>query len=67
MRHFWLHSLVEFIFWIYLCSCSFSPQHIEECCGWLRQKLDELNKEQDHIVHQHQEQVRATVLYLHEE
>uniref|UniRef100_A0A674P8Z8 Glycogen debranching enzyme n=1 Tax=Takifugu rubripes TaxID=31033 RepID=A0A674P8Z8_TAKRU len=35
---------------------SFSPQHIEECCGWLRQKLDELNKEQYHIVHQHQEQ-----------
>lgn len=67
MPDFWLHSLVEFIFWIYFCSCSLSPQHIEECCGWLRQKLDELNKEQDHIVHQHQEQVRAAVLYLHEE
>uniref|UniRef100_A0A3Q3XM66 Glycogen debranching enzyme n=1 Tax=Mola mola TaxID=94237 RepID=A0A3Q3XM66_MOLML len=35
---------------------SSSPQHIEECCGWLRQKLDELNEEQYHIVHQHQEQ-----------
>lgn len=46
-----------------LCLCSFSPQHIEECCGWLRQKLDELNKEQYHIVHQHQEQVRSAVLY----
>uniref|UniRef100_H3DLB9 Glycogen debranching enzyme n=1 Tax=Tetraodon nigroviridis TaxID=99883 RepID=H3DLB9_TETNG len=35
---------------------SFSPQHIEECCGCLREKLDELNKEQHHIVQQHQEQ-----------
>uniref|UniRef100_A0A8C4D5M3 Glycogen debranching enzyme n=1 Tax=Dicentrarchus labrax TaxID=13489 RepID=A0A8C4D5M3_DICLA len=30
--------------------------HIEECCGWLRQKLNELNDEQYHIMHQHQEQ-----------
>lgn len=38
--------------------CSLSPQHIEECCGWLNQKLTDLNAEQYHIVHQHQEQVR---------
>lgn len=36
---------------------SSSPQHIEECCGWLRQKLNELNDEQYQIVHQHEEQV----------
>ncbi|XP_035993698.1 glycogen debranching enzyme isoform X1 [Fundulus heteroclitus] len=35
---------------------SSSPQHIEESCGWLKQRLTELNKEQYHIVHQHQEQ-----------
>lgn len=35
---------------------SSSPQHIDECCGWLKQKLIELNEEQYHIVHQHQEQ-----------
>uniref|UniRef100_A0A8C7WWD4 Amylo-alpha-1, 6-glucosidase, 4-alpha-glucanotransferase a n=1 Tax=Oryzias sinensis TaxID=183150 RepID=A0A8C7WWD4_9TELE len=35
---------------------SSSPHHIEECCGWLRQRLNELNDEQKHIVHQHQEQ-----------
>ncbi|KAM8838506.1 glycogen debranching enzyme isoform 2-T4 [Synchiropus picturatus] len=35
---------------------SSSSHHIEDCCGWLRQKLNELNKEQHHIVHQHQEQ-----------
>lgn len=35
---------------------SFSPQHIEECCSWLNQKLTDLNAEQYHIVHQHQEQ-----------
>ncbi|XP_026006113.1 glycogen debranching enzyme isoform X3 [Astatotilapia calliptera] len=35
---------------------SLSPQHIEECCGWLNQKLTDLNAEQYHIVHQHQEQ-----------
>lgn len=37
--------------------CSSSPQHIEDCCAWLRQKLIELNEEQNHIVHQHLEQV----------
>ncbi|KAK9523633.1 hypothetical protein VZT92_018197 [Zoarces viviparus] len=42
---------------------SSSPQHIEECCGWLRQKLKELNEEQHNIMHQHQEQVRQCVMY----
>ncbi|XP_070775031.1 glycogen debranching enzyme [Enoplosus armatus] len=41
---------------------SSSPQHIEECCGWLRQKLNELNAEQHHIVHQHQEQAANCVV-----
>lgn len=41
--------------------CSSSPQHIEECCGWMRAKLNDLNKEQHHIVHQHQEQVSFTL------
>uniref|UniRef100_A0A4W6G5M0 Glycogen debranching enzyme n=1 Tax=Lates calcarifer TaxID=8187 RepID=A0A4W6G5M0_LATCA len=44
---------------------SSSPQHIEECCGWLRQKLNELNDEQHHIIHQHQEQVWSCVI-LHQ-
>ncbi|XP_038157443.1 glycogen debranching enzyme isoform X4 [Cyprinodon tularosa] len=35
---------------------SSSPQHIEECCDWLKRRLTELNEEQFHIVHQHQEQ-----------
>ncbi|XP_016521077.1 glycogen debranching enzyme isoform X2 [Poecilia formosa] len=35
---------------------SSSPQHIGECCGWLKQKLTEMNEEQYHIIHQHQEQ-----------
>ncbi|XP_030607338.1 glycogen debranching enzyme isoform X2 [Archocentrus centrarchus] len=35
---------------------SFSPGHIEECCGWLKQKLNDLNAEQYDIIHQHQEQ-----------
>ncbi|KAM3604619.1 uncharacterized protein V6R79_013990 [Siganus canaliculatus] len=35
---------------------SSAPHDIEQCCGWLRQKLQELNDEQYHIVHQHQEQ-----------
>uniref|UniRef100_A0A3P9P9Q4 Glycogen debranching enzyme n=1 Tax=Poecilia reticulata TaxID=8081 RepID=A0A3P9P9Q4_POERE len=35
---------------------SSSPQHIDECCGWLKQKLTEMNEEQYHIIHQHQEQ-----------
>ncbi|KAM6918647.1 glycogen debranching enzyme [Xenentodon cancila] len=46
---------------------SFSPNHIEECCGWLKQRLNELNGEQHHIVHQHQEQavncIVGNVLY----
>nr|XP_033506767.1 amylo-alpha-1, 6-glucosidase, 4-alpha-glucanotransferase a isoform X1 [Epinephelus lanceolatus] len=41
---------------------SFSPQHIEECCGWLRQKLNELNDEQYHIIHQHQEQAANCIV-----
>lgn len=41
---------------------SSSPQHIEECCGWLRQKLNDLNEEQRHVTHQHQEQVRLSVM-----
>ncbi|XP_042353402.1 LOW QUALITY PROTEIN: glycogen debranching enzyme-like [Plectropomus leopardus] len=41
---------------------SSSPQHIEECCGWLRQKLNELNEEQHHIIHQHQEQAATCVV-----
>uniref|UniRef100_A0A4W6G5N0 Glycogen debranching enzyme n=1 Tax=Lates calcarifer TaxID=8187 RepID=A0A4W6G5N0_LATCA len=36
-----------------------------ECCGWLRQKLNELNDEQHHIIHQHQEQVWSCVI-LHQ-
>ncbi|KAF7223093.1 glycogen debranching enzyme isoform X2 [Nothobranchius furzeri] len=41
---------------------SSSPQHIEECCGWLKQRLTELNEEQYQIVHQHQEQAVNCVL-----
>ncbi|XP_037642883.1 glycogen debranching enzyme isoform X1 [Sebastes umbrosus] len=41
---------------------SSSPQHIEECCGWLRQKLNELNEEQHHIMHQHQEQAASCIV-----
>ncbi|XP_068196726.1 glycogen debranching enzyme isoform X1 [Antennarius striatus] len=41
---------------------SSSPEHIEECCGWLRQKLNDLNDEQVHIVHQHQEQAANCVV-----
>lgn len=50
----------EFLVVVFLVSClccSSSPQHVEECCGWLRDKLNELNEEQHHIVHKHQEQV----------
>uniref|UniRef100_A0A671UFH5 Glycogen debranching enzyme n=1 Tax=Sparus aurata TaxID=8175 RepID=A0A671UFH5_SPAAU len=39
-----------------------SPQHIEECCGWLRQKLNELNDEQYQIVHQHEEQAANCIV-----
>ncbi|XP_071379954.1 glycogen debranching enzyme-like, partial [Centroberyx affinis] len=41
---------------------SSSPQHIEECCGWLRQRVNELNGEQYHIVHQHQEQAANCIV-----
>ncbi|XP_027132295.1 glycogen debranching enzyme-like isoform X1 [Larimichthys crocea] len=41
---------------------SSSPQHIEDCCGWLRQKLNELNEEQHHIIHQHQEQAANCIV-----
>lgn len=39
-----------------------SPQHIEECCDWLRRKLSELNEEQHHIVKQHQEQAANCIV-----
>lgn len=45
-------------------SSSFTPQHIEEACGWLRRKLEDLNKEQYHIVHQHQEQVSSSSAFV---
>ncbi|XP_029970686.1 glycogen debranching enzyme isoform X1 [Salarias fasciatus] len=35
---------------------SSSSQHIDECCGWLRQRVNELNEEQRNVVNQHQEQ-----------
>ncbi|XP_037537913.1 glycogen debranching enzyme [Nematolebias whitei] len=35
---------------------SSSPQHIEECCGRLEQRLSELNKEKYNMIQQHQEQ-----------
>uniref|UniRef100_A0A3B3CD67 Glycogen debranching enzyme n=1 Tax=Oryzias melastigma TaxID=30732 RepID=A0A3B3CD67_ORYME len=35
---------------------SSSPHHIEECCAWLKQRLNELNDEQKRVVTQHQEQ-----------
>ncbi|XP_008297524.1 glycogen debranching enzyme isoform X1 [Stegastes partitus] len=41
---------------------SSSPQHIEDCCGWLKQKLNELNEEQHHIMHQHQEQATNCIV-----
>ncbi|XP_056148989.1 glycogen debranching enzyme-like isoform X2 [Lampris incognitus] len=41
---------------------SSSPGHIEECCGWLTQRLNELNGEQYHIVHQHQEQAANCIV-----
>ncbi|XP_028988185.1 glycogen debranching enzyme isoform X3 [Betta splendens] len=41
---------------------SSSPQHIEECCDWLRQKLNELNAEHLQVVQQHQEQAVNCVL-----
>ncbi|XP_054870288.1 glycogen debranching enzyme isoform X4 [Amphiprion ocellaris] len=41
---------------------SSSPQHIEDCCGWLKQKLNELNEEQHQIMHQHQEQAANCIV-----
>ncbi|KAG7221002.1 hypothetical protein INR49_001720 [Caranx melampygus] len=41
---------------------SSSPHHIEECCGWLTQRLNELNEEQNHIVMQHQEQAANCIV-----
>ncbi|KAM9844696.1 glycogen debranching enzyme isoform 1-T1 [Aulostomus maculatus] len=41
---------------------SYSPQHIEDCCGWLEKKLTEHNEEQYHIVQQHQEQAANCVV-----
>ncbi|KAK2843994.1 hypothetical protein Q5P01_010653 [Channa striata] len=41
---------------------SSSPQHMEECCGWLKQKLNELNEEQYNIIHQHQEQAANCIV-----
>lgn len=41
---------------------SSSPAHIEECCGWLSQRLNELNAEQHHITTQHQEQATNCVV-----
>uniref|UniRef100_A0A7N8XQX1 Amylo-alpha-1, 6-glucosidase, 4-alpha-glucanotransferase a n=1 Tax=Mastacembelus armatus TaxID=205130 RepID=A0A7N8XQX1_9TELE len=41
---------------------SFSPQHIEDCCGWLRQKLDEMNEEQYQIIQHHQEQAVSCIV-----
>uniref|UniRef100_G3PNW0 Glycogen debranching enzyme n=2 Tax=Gasterosteus aculeatus aculeatus TaxID=481459 RepID=G3PNW0_GASAC len=41
---------------------SSSPHHIEECCGWLRQKLNELNEEQYNIMRQHQEQAANCIV-----
>ncbi|KAL6104713.1 agl [Pungitius sinensis] len=41
---------------------SSSQQHIEECCGWLRQKLNELNEDQYNIMRQHQEQAANCVV-----
>ncbi|XP_060940670.1 glycogen debranching enzyme [Limanda limanda] len=41
---------------------SSSPQHIEECCDWLKQKLNQLNEEQNHIMKQHQEQAANCIV-----
>lgn len=41
---------------------SSSPEHMEECCGWFRKRLTQLNEEQYHIVHQHQEQAVNCIL-----
>ncbi|XP_061746464.1 glycogen debranching enzyme [Nerophis ophidion] len=41
---------------------SSSPQDIEECCGLFREKLQQLNEEQQHIVHQHLEQAANCIV-----
>ncbi|XP_041659129.1 glycogen debranching enzyme isoform X1 [Cheilinus undulatus] len=41
---------------------SSSPQHIDECCNWLRQKLNSMNEEQHHIMMQHQEQAANCIV-----
>ncbi|XP_056452233.1 glycogen debranching enzyme isoform X2 [Gadus chalcogrammus] len=44
-----------------------APHHLLECCDSLKQRLNELNGQQYHIVHQHQEQaancIVGTVVY----
>ncbi|KAJ3594817.1 hypothetical protein NHX12_004122 [Muraenolepis orangiensis] len=46
---------------------SSAPQHIQDCCDSLKQRLNEVNGQQYHIVHQHQEQaancIVGTVVY----
>ncbi|XP_056267041.1 glycogen debranching enzyme-like [Pseudoliparis swirei] len=48
---------------------SSAPQHVEECCGWLREKLNELNEEQHAIMQQHLEKatncIVGNVVYEH--
>ncbi|XP_060899776.1 glycogen debranching enzyme isoform X1 [Labrus mixtus] len=39
-----------------------SPQHVEECCGWLREKLNALNEEQHEIMKQHQEKAANCIV-----
>ncbi|XP_061784636.1 glycogen debranching enzyme [Nerophis lumbriciformis] len=41
---------------------SSSPRDVEECCGLLREKLQQLNEEQQHIVHQHLEQAANCIV-----
>ncbi|KAK7944592.1 hypothetical protein WMY93_000320 [Mugilogobius chulae] len=41
---------------------SSSAEHLEECCGWFRQRLTQLNEEQHKLVHQHQEQAINCIL-----
>ncbi|XP_043554828.1 glycogen debranching enzyme-like isoform X1 [Chiloscyllium plagiosum] len=39
-----------------------SPKEIEECCNWVRQKLEELNLERYQEIHWHQEQAVNCIL-----
>uniref|UniRef100_A0A3Q3M1M7 Glycogen debranching enzyme n=1 Tax=Mastacembelus armatus TaxID=205130 RepID=A0A3Q3M1M7_9TELE len=42
---------------------SYPTQHaITDCCGWLRQKLDEMNEEQYQIIQHHQEQAVSCIV-----